>query len=69
MENKVIKGGDNIADIIKMQANDIPHLQKEHGLPVWKLGGKGPWRSTTADLIEWSSRMAQSKGGEKPVNP
>ena len=69
MENKVIKGGDNIADIIKMQANDIPHLQKEHGLPVWKLGGKGPWRSTLVLLLEWANKMAKTMGNKKPVNP
>jgi hypothetical protein len=61
MMNKVIKGGQNIADILKISPSDIPYLKDKHGLPVFKINGRGPWRSTLNKLIEWADRMA---GGE-----
>ena len=63
MTNHVVKGAENIADVLKIQAKDIPWLKKDHGLPVWKLNDKGPWRSTQQKLLEWADKMADKKPG------
>ena len=67
MSNHVVKGAENIADVLKIQSRDILWLKENHGLPVWKLNGKGPWRSTQQKLLEWADSMAEKKVSTPPT--
>ena len=42
-----------IADALGVNHNDIKVLVDKHGLPAFKIGGRGKWKLRQADLDAW----------------
>lgn len=57
MENIVISTRPKIGAAVGINPQMVEHYVQYHGLPAWKIDGKGNWMALPEDLREWALEM------------
>jgi hypothetical protein len=57
METIVVSGAKAIGSAVGVSWQAIPHYVAEHGLPAFRIGGKGNWLALPDDLKAWAIKM------------
>ncbi len=52
--NPLCRNGEEIADYIGIGVDSIARFKEDHGLPVWKIDGKGKWKALKYSLDKWA---------------
>ena len=52
-ERPICRNQTEIGDFIGVDKKSIPYLKKHHGLPAFKIDGKGNWKALKTSLLKW----------------